>query len=179
MEVRVVRSRRRKRTLSARMVRDLLVVRVPASITDGELEDAVADFAERFRRRRLREELNRAGGLEERARRLNERYFGGAVRWASVEYVTGQEGKFGCCDVSARRIRISHRVAGMPAWVRDYVLVHEMAHLLSPRHDRPFWDLVSRYPLAERARGYLIAVGREGGDGAGGHCPPGEAQGPR
>jgi hypothetical protein len=47
----------------------------------------------------------------------------------------------------------------MPEWVRKYVVIHEMAHLVEPNHSRAFWDIVSRYKLAERARGYLMAAG--------------------
>ena len=54
---------------------------------------------------------------------------------------------------------VSDRLAGFPLWVVDYVLVHELAHLAVPRHSKPFWTLVNRYPKAERARGFLIAKG--------------------
>ena len=54
-------------------------------------------------------------------------------------------------------IRISSRVAGFPAWVLDYLLVHELAHLVVGDHSPAFWEVVNRYPKAERARGYLIA----------------------
>jgi predicted metal-dependent hydrolase len=37
--------------------------------------------------------------------------------------------------------------------------MHELAHLLIPEHSARFWRLVDRYPLAERARGYLMASG--------------------
>jgi hypothetical protein len=39
--------------------------------------------------------------------------------------------------------------------------VHELAHLHVRGHGKSFWDLVDRYPLRERARGFLIARGVE------------------
>jgi hypothetical protein len=46
------------------------------------------------------------------------------------------------------------------------VLLHELAHLLRPAHDREFWRLLSTYPRVERARGYLEGVAAAAGLGA-------------
>lgn len=53
---------------------------------------------------------------------------------------------------------MSDRLREMPDWVVDYVLVHELAHLLEPNHSPRFWAWVDRYPRAERAKGYLEGV---------------------
>ena len=56
-------------------------------------------------------------------------------------------------------ILISHRLTDVPPWVLDYVIVHELAHLREAGHSAAFDALVARYPLTERARGYLEAFG--------------------
>ena len=161
MEVKIIRSRRRSRTVSARIVKDILVVRAPLAISQGHLERIIADFKIKFKRKKLKDELNKRENLSGMAASLNERYFDNALKISSIEYVTDQRSKFGCCNYTTASIRISHRVSTMPAWVQEYVVLHEMAHLIEPNHSRSFWKIVSRYTLAERARGYLIALGLE------------------
>ena len=167
MEVKIIRSLRRRRTVSARLVKDVLQVNAPVFMPETHLEKIVANFKERFQRKRLKEELNQKEDLMSAARRLNEKYFENKLKVEAIEYSVNQNSRFGCCNYRAGHIRISHRLSLMPAWVRDYVIVHEMAHLIQPDHSRAFRDIVSRYELAERAKGYLMAVGLEREDDAG------------
>ena len=76
---------------------------------------------------------------------------------------TNQNGRWGSCTPADRTIRISHRIQEMPDWVIDYVLLHELAHLVVPSHNARFWELVGRYPKTERARGYLEGVAASAG----------------
>ncbi len=121
-------------------------------------------------RNRIERQIRRAqpsdAALERRAQELNRRYFGGRLRWASVGY-TAQDRRWGSCTFTAGVIRVSSRAAALPGWVRDYILVHELAHLECPGHGARFWALVNRYPLAERARGFLIGL-----DARDRHSPP-------
>jgi predicted metal-dependent hydrolase len=160
MEIDVIRSKRRKKTVSARMVDGVLQIRAPAAMSDAELVPVIAKLQERLKRRAIAATLDDSV-LERRAQALNRQYFDGALAWASIRWVTNQDKRAGSCTPAARTIRISHHVAKMPAFVRDYVLVHELAHLIEPNHSPRFWELVEQYPRTERARGYLMAVGAE------------------
>jgi hypothetical protein len=160
MEVKIVRSQQRAKTISARAVDGVFVVQAPAHMSDAELQPVVDKLLQRWQRRQAKNALDDAA-LERRARELNRQYFGGKLQWQSVRWVSNQDTRHGSCTPSQGTIRISHRLAAMPAFVRDYVLVHELAHLLEPNHGQRFWRLVNQYPRTERARGYLMAVGLE------------------
>lgn len=162
-KIEIIRSPNRTRTATARMVEGRVVVRLPASISAEEEKRLVETLV----RRVIRSESKRQGDrklpdLKRRAADLNRLYFGGKLQVREIKWVSNQEKRYGSCTPSTATIRISDRVATMPLWVLDYVLVHELAHLLQPNHSPVFWKLVARYPLTERARGYLIAVGLEG-----------------
>lgn len=165
MEVHVIRSARRARTVSARLVGNRLNVRIPASMSPTEEQEFVQRMVARFQNRTTRRELNNDQSLALRAKLLAERYLDGQLVPSSIRYVTNQRTIFGSCSTRTREIRISDRLAGVPEWVRDYVLIHELAHLAEPNHSRRFWRLVNRYERTERARGYLIAIGLEREDG--------------
>jgi predicted metal-dependent hydrolase len=158
--VRVVRSPRRRKTVTAYRQGETVVVLLPARMSRREEAHWVATMIDRLERRARRtvpgdEELGR------RARLLARRYLEGAVQARSVRWVGNMRARYGSCTPEDGSIRLSDRLAAWPPWVRDYVLVHELAHLAVPDHSPAFWRLVDRYPLSERARGFLIAKGME------------------
>jgi len=155
MRVEVVRSARRVKTVQARRVGDVLRVRVPAWLSPEQEAEAV----ERLRRRFDRAERTAPVDLAPRAAALAARH--DLPEPASIRWVGNQEQRWGSCTPATGAVRISDRMAAFPAWVLDYVLVHELAHLVEAGHGPAFWRLVARYPLAERARGYLIAKGMD------------------
>ncbi|MBW1942366.1 MAG: M48 family metallopeptidase [Deltaproteobacteria bacterium] len=160
MKTRIIRSKKRRKTIEAREVDGILEVLAPAGMSDKELDPHILKLKARIERRKITSQLDDKT-LEKRAQVLNQRYFDGILRWRSIRWVTNQNKRHGSCTPWRGNIRISHRIADMPRFVRDYVIVHELAHLAKPNHGKKFWDLVNRYSKTERARGYLMAVGLE------------------
>jgi predicted metal-dependent hydrolase len=165
MKVEVVRSPRRRKTVSARQVGDVVRVSVPATMTRAEEEHWVTEMVRRIKRR----QHSAAVDLEERARGLAARF--GLSMPKSTRWVDNQLQRWGSCTPSDGTVRISSRLATEPPWVLDYVIVHELAHLQVCGHSKAFWDIVGRYPLAERARGFLMARGVDDPDGETGDAP--------
>jgi predicted metal-dependent hydrolase len=95
--------------------------------------------------------------LQARAERLNERHFDARLTWTSIGFAD-MDHQWGSCSFTDGAIRIARRAAELPEWVLDYLLVHELAHLVHSDHGREFHALEDRYPLTERAKGYLLAL---------------------
>jgi predicted metal-dependent hydrolase len=165
--IEVRRSQRRRRTVSAYRDGERVVVLIPAQFSRAEEREWVDRMLERLDAREQRAQRTDAD-LDSRAQRLAARYlpdYPAAWNPRSVRWVQNQNGRWGSCTPADSSIRISRRVQEMPDWVIDYVLLHELAHLVIPSHNAAFWALVARYPKAERARGYLEGVSAAAGLG--------------
>jgi predicted metal-dependent hydrolase len=152
--VEVRRSRRRKSTVSAYRDGERTIVAIPARFTRAQEREWVQRMLDRLadserRRRPSDDELHR------RAVELSDRYLDGRAHPSSVRWSGNQDRRWGSCTLIDGSIRISTRVRGMPSWVLDYVLLHELAHLLHAGHGPGFWKLLEAYPRTDRARGFL------------------------
>ena len=147
----MIRSAKRRKTAQARLVDGVLEVRIPGRSSAAEEARLVAVFRSRYERA----EARRGTDLAARARLLARRHdlpLPTEIRW-----VDNQARRWGSCTPATGVIRLSDRMAGFPTWVIDHVIVHELAHLVEAGHGPGFRALAARYPLAERAEGYLLA----------------------
>ncbi|MFT4165960.1 MAG: M48 family metallopeptidase [Microlunatus sp.] len=175
-KVEVRRSTRRKRTVTAYRELDTIVVLIPGRMSAREEQRWVDQMVQRVLAKEARSSGPRGDAeLAARAAELAAAHLapvlGEPHRPSSVTWVANQQHRWGSCTPSNRTIRLSDRLRSMPSWVVDYVLLHELVHLVEPTHSARFWSLVSAYPRAERARGYL-----EGYQAAGGTTPPDGAE---
>lgn len=154
--VEIVRSKRRKRTLQASIVSGTIRVMVPAGMPRDEERRMVEQLVAKVRRKMQAGQVN----LAARARVLARRY--GLPQPTEISWSDRQHHRWGSCTSTRGTIRISTRLATVPDFVLDYVLVHELAHLQIGGHGKDFWELVGRYELTERARGYLMALNDTG-----------------
>ena len=121
----------------------------------------VKPMLERLERSEKRRRPSDAG-LKRRAAELSSRYLGGLARPETVRWVDNQGSRWGSCTPADRAIRLSRRLEGMPSWVIDYVLVHELMHIPQPNHGPRFWRLVEAVcPEFRAAERWLKTQGRE------------------
>jgi predicted metal-dependent hydrolase len=151
MTVEVKRSSRRHKTVEARLVDGTLRIAIPSWMSATEEAHWIEVMQQRFSRRSGSDRID----LPVRAAGLATRF--GLPEPAAIIWSARQKTRWGSCTIESRRVRISDRLVDYPDWVIDYVIVHELAHLLESGHTLRFWSIVNRYPLAERARGYLLA----------------------
>jgi predicted metal-dependent hydrolase len=89
----------------------------------------------------------------------------------SAYFLRRMKTRWGSCNHRAKRIRLNTELVKKPRELLEYVLVHELAHLIVPRHDRKFYGLMDRhYPQWRETRRQLNAPAPVG-------TPPGESSG--
>jgi predicted metal-dependent hydrolase len=166
--VEVRRSDRRRRMVSARREGDTVVVFIPGWMSDSEESRWVDEMVRRLERSEARRRSPARTGddaLGTKAAELSRRYLESRAVPTSVRWVSSMRTRWASCTPADGTIRISERLRDVPAWVLDYVLVHELTHLLEPGHDERFWAWVHRYPRSERAMGYLEGLSAAAGLG--------------
>lgn len=151
--VELVRSAKRRRSVGARLVGDVLTVTVPSWMSADERTHWIGEMSRRFARKMSTDRID----LADRATVLAHRH--GLREPATIRWADDMNMRWGSCTPVTGAIRISSRISAFPDWVIDYVVVHELAHLHVGGHQADFWALVRRYPKSERAIGYLIAKG--------------------
>ena len=142
-----------------------MILQIPAGLTRAEELEWADTMLARLHRRQSR--LVDDDDLLARARQLSRRHLDGLAVPVSVRWVDNQRSRWGSCTMADRTIRLSRRLQALPSYVVDYVLVHELGHLLVPHHGDEFWAWVDRYPRTERARGFLEGATLACGDGSG------------
>lgn len=161
----VRRSARRRRTVAAFWEDGQAVVAIPAHFTKaqetewvGRMLDKLKRQGERRRRGPGRRPTAGDAALFSHAAELSRRYLGGRAVPTSVRWVSNQNSRWGSATPAEGTIRLSDKLKPMPQWVIDYVLLHELAHLLVAGHNAAFWRLLDAYPETARAKAFLEGV---------------------
>lgn len=152
LPIEIIRSSRRKKTVQARVTNGTIVVRVPAGLSRAEETRLVDSIVKKVSRKIGAANVD----LAARAGRLANRF--GLPEPTSIVWSERQNTRWGSCSTSDGSIRISSRLETVPDFVLDFVIVHELAHLRVSGHGPDFQALMQRYPEAERATGYLMAL---------------------
>ena len=156
--VEVLRSKRRKRSVGAQLIGDVLHITVPSWMSRAEEAASVEKMSASYRRQLSTDRIN----LRQRALGLSRKH--SLPRPREIVWDDTMSARWGTCTLDTGEIRLSTRLAAFPNWVLDYVIVHELCHMEIESHTPEFWELVNRYPRAERAVGYLIAKSGEKDD---------------
>ena len=165
LPVKVITSARRKNTVSARIVDGTIEIRMPEGLSSAEQQQHIDDLTSKLDRKRSSRDLD----LPKRARKLAREY--SLPEPSSIVWSSRQQKRWGSCTPATGAIRISDRMAEFPDFVIDYVIVHELAHLVELNHSPAFTALERRYPHADKAEGFLMAVSLGFAESPGGTLP--------
>ena len=109
--VRVIRSAKRIKTVSARIVKGVVQIRIPDWMSPEEEHRTVSGIVARMEKERRCYSVD----LEDRARRVAHRF--DLPEPVSIRWSTNQRYRWGSCTTGTGHIRISSRLTEVPPWV--------------------------------------------------------------
>lgn len=189
LPIEVVRSTRRRRGASAHARDGRIVVQLPAALPSDAADRTIATLVARVTGQARAADRGGDDWLADRAATVGRDWLDG-VTASSVQWSSRMARQWASATPATGRIRVSDRAAGMPDRVIDYLLVHELAHLVVPNHSAEFRALVAAFPHADWAQGFLAGVqhrqahpppppeATSGVGGSPGHGGPDPADGP-
>jgi predicted metal-dependent hydrolase len=140
-----------------------ILLRVPHMLPNKFVKQHIREITAQLERQGKLAERRTDSALQKRAQQINKKYFGGAIQWNAIRWVSNMNTRLGSCTNGGStdgHIRISDKIKHWPRWVVDYVIAHELVHRLHANHSEEFWrELTDSYPMAERARGFITGVG--------------------
>lgn len=165
-QIEVVRSARRRRTVTAQPAEDGGIrLLVPHTSTDEQIRQYLTDLVPRIQRTRQQKQSQRrrfasdeylVGRAQELVRQYLPELTGGVPD--SIRWVSNQRTRWGSATVAAGRIRISDVLTGAPEYVIDAVLHHELCHFVQLHHNAQFRQLEARFGQYERAQVFLAGI---------------------
>ena len=167
--IRLIASSRRRKTISASVRDGMIQLSVPMNMKDAEIVSSARSLIGKIKDRQRRSNRFQSNPeLFERAVHLARVWLQAEVHPTSVVWSDRQTTMWGSCTSTTGAIRISTMLRGMPQWVIDGVLVHELAHLKYAGHGQEFQDLTRRYPRMAEADAFLdgVAFAQRRGDDA-------------
>ncbi|MFD6814823.1 M48 metallopeptidase family protein [Enteractinococcus coprophilus] len=167
--VRLIASSRRRKTISASVRDGMIQLSVPMNMKDAEIITSARSLIDKIKARQRRSNRFQSNPeLFDRAVHLARVWLNAEVHPTSVVWSDRQTTMWGSCTATTGAIRISTMLRGMPQWVIDGVLVHELAHLKYSGHGQEFQAFTRRYPRMAEADAFLdgVAFAQQRGEGA-------------
>jgi predicted metal-dependent hydrolase len=153
-EIVVLRSKRRKKSISAYRQGGRIIISIPARMSKADERSVVPEMIAKIRAQEADESPSETL-LMQRAVELLELYAPEiTARPKSINWRAMRE-RWGSCTSVDATIRISDRLKGAPAYALDYVLFHEAIHLHYFDHGPEFEAALARFPEESHAEAYL------------------------
>jgi len=157
--IRLIASARRQKTISASVRDGMIQLAVPSTMRDQDIVTSARGLIAKIKsQQRASQRFQSNPALYARAIHLAKVWLNGEVQPNSVVWSDRQTTRWGSCTTATKSIRISTMLRGMPQWVIDGVLIHELAHLKYPGHGDDFKAFTRRYPRMQEADAFLDGV---------------------